>query len=707
LAVELAAARVRMMSPDRIAAAIDNRFRLLTGGHRTAMPRQQTLEASVAWSYDLLDEPERVLARRLAVMHGFTLEAAEAIACDAELDRYAALDLLTRLVDKSIVQVDAMRPGTGYRFLETVRQYLQGRLLESGDAELVRERHLVYFLDLAERCAPVMSFRDSPTLLGDLEAEYDNLDTALEYADTSGRREHALRLATALTLFWDLKGHLGRAGRWFTRLLNQPDTEPSIHRARACWGAAHIGLYGGDFAAMSLRAPEALELAELVDDDWARARALNTVGFATAMYNPAEARAGLQRSIELGQRIGDAWSVVDSWKMITVSHWIEHDEAGAAAPLENLRVRATKLEADYFLAWYHAVVGFFAAHRGDLTIARTHLEASIEICDGIGEPITGTLARSWLASVAIVQGHYDATRDELTTLIQRAHASGGEIAVADLMTNLGEIALACGETEAAIDLLGPFVESIRESAPPYFVAWPAYVLARARQRTGDLAGATALLDTAGELIRDVGCVWMLARLDLQRGVIALARGEVGKAEPLVHAALAVFVRLDQRPDIASAIDELGHIAVAAQSDAEAVRCFAAADALRKQLGVVVAPIDAAAVTQACDALRTVVGDGEFDRHWSEAAALTLGEAVEYVSRARGERKRPQTGWASLTPTEERVVELVGEGLTNPQIATKMFIARGTVKVHLSHIFAKVGASSRAELATLAARNALT
>lgn len=704
LAVELAAARVRMMSPDRIAAAIDDRFRLLTGGHRTAMPRQQTLEASVAWSYDLLDEPERMLARRLAVMHGFTLEAAEAIACDALLDPYVVLDVLTRLVDKSIVQVDATRPGTGYRFLETVRQYLQGRLVESGEADAVRERHLAYFVDLAERCAPVMAFRDSNTLLAALEAEHDNLDTALEYADTSGRREEALRLAAALTLFWDLHGHLGRAGRWFARLLGQPDAEPSIHRARACWGAAHIGLYGGDFAAMSLRAPEALELAELLDDDWTRARALNTVGFATAMYSPAEARAGLRRGIELGERIGDAWSVVDSWKMITVSYWIEHDEAGAAEAMDALRVRATKLEAGYFLAWYHGIAGFFAAHRGDLASARTNLEASIEICDGIGEPITGTLARSWLGSVAIAQGDYDAMRDELTALVQRAHASGGEIAIADLMTNLGEIALASGDAEGAVDLLDPFVDEIRGSSPPYFVAWPAHVLARAKQRAGDLAGASALLDTTAELIRDVGCEWMLARFDLERGVIARARAQLDDAERLVHAALAVFVRFDQRPDIASAIDELGFVAVAAQSNPEAVRCFAAADALRGQLGIAAWPLDAAAVVTACGDLRTGIGDDEFERHWREGAALTLGEVLEYVSRARGERKRPQTGWASLTPTEARVVELVGTGLTNPQIAEKMFIARGTVKVHLSHIFAKVSASSRAELASMAARH---
>lgn len=118
--------------------------------------------------------------------------------------------------------------------------------------------------------------------------------------------------------------------------------------------------------------------------------------------------------------------------------------------------------------------------------------------------------------------------------------------------------------------------------------------------------------------------------------------------------------------------------------------------MRTQLGIVAWPPDAAAVTVSCDAIRIAIGDDAFMQHWGEGTALTMGAAEEYVSRARGERKRPQAGWASLTPTEVRVVEVVVEGLTNPQIAEKMFIARGTVKVHLTPVFTKIGVSSRAE-----------
>ncbi len=233
LALELAAARVRMMHPARIATALDDRFRLLTGGSRTAMPRQQTLEASVAWSYELLDEEEQALARRLSVLHGFTLDAAEAIGCEDEHDRFGVLDMLGRLVDKSLVHVDPDSVDDRYRMLESVRQFLQARLVESGAAEVVRARQFAYFLDLAVRLAPRLAFGDGPECLERLESEHNNIDTALEWGESTDATVEMLRFATALTLFWELRGHLGKGGRWFPRVLRDDDAEPSVERARA------------------------------------------------------------------------------------------------------------------------------------------------------------------------------------------------------------------------------------------------------------------------------------------------------------------------------------------------------------------------------------------------------------------------------------------------------------------------------------------
>ena len=701
LAVELAAARVRMMSPTGIELALEDRFRLLTGGSRTSLARQQTLEASVAWSYDLLDPDEQAVARRLAVMSDFTLDAAEAVAADDRDD--TVLDVLTHLVDKSMVRADHTTAVTRYRFLESIRQYLHGRLVETGEVERVRARHLAYFLSLVESVEPEIAFADSARLLAMLELEHDNLEAALDFADATGRREEALRLAASMTLFWELRGHLGRGSRWLARLLDETDDEPSVWRGRACWGAAHIGLYGGDVETMSVRAPEALELAERFDDDWTRARALNTIGFATAIMDPAQARPGLERSVELGLRIGDDWAVLNSSKMMTAAGWAAQDEALVMADLEVLRDRAAPLGATYFLAWYHGLLGYFLTRRGELASARRELDIAIEMCDLVGEPVTGSMSKAWRWAIDVMEGDVELAGRESAALLERASASGGGLAIADLLANLGRIAIARGDAAAAVELLAPSYDEQREHGIPFLLTTMGVPLATAHRMAGDLDRAGALLDDLAGLAAGLGNDWVGALVDLERSCVALARDDVEEADGRAHSALATFVRLGRRPDIVTAIEQLGCVAASLDSGAEALRCFGAAEAARTEIGLATPAPVADAIARWRAALVEPLGADAVEEYWAEGSALGLDRAVEYVSRARGERKRPNAGWASLTPTERRVVELVAEGLTNPQIAEQMFIARGTVKVHVSHIFAKLGLSNRAELAALAAR----
>ncbi|MGH3755960.1 MAG: ATP-binding protein [Pseudonocardiaceae bacterium] len=301
LAIELAAARVRMMPPARIAAALDDRFRLLTGGGRTVLPRQRTLETSVAWSHDLLDDAERALLRRLSVFAGgFTLDAAESVCADEVVDRYAVLDVLSRLVDKSLVQADVDQGEGRYGLLETIRFFARGRLVDAGESDATRERHRDFFLALAERAEPELALADGPAWLDRLERERDNLQAAAQWCDATGAYEPFLRLVTALTLFYEMHSHLQAGGRWFAQALAR-DEGPSPLRARALWGAAHVALYGGDWESMGRYAPHALEMAEEVGDEWAIGRALNTNGLTGFHPSPTRrAVAGLGRRAPVG-----------------------------------------------------------------------------------------------------------------------------------------------------------------------------------------------------------------------------------------------------------------------------------------------------------------------------------------------------------------------------------------------------------------------
>ncbi len=228
LAIELAAARARVLQIDEIAARLDDTFRLLTGGSRTVLSRHQTLRASIDWSFNLLSAEERALFLRLSVFAGgFTLAAAEAVCADAgTLHRGTILDLLGQLVDKSLVIPFEAAPESGgpsesetrYRVLETIRQYARERLHDLGDGGIVRDRHLDFFTHLAEAAEPHLRSTDQVVWLDRLEADLDNLRLALEWSLAAGS-DHGLRLAAALFWFWQIRGHRKEGVDWMTQLL--------------------------------------------------------------------------------------------------------------------------------------------------------------------------------------------------------------------------------------------------------------------------------------------------------------------------------------------------------------------------------------------------------------------------------------------------------------------------------------------------------
>jgi predicted ATPase/DNA-binding SARP family transcriptional activator len=238
LAIELAAARVRALGTDQIAVRLDDRFRLLTGGSRTALPRQQTLRALIDWSYNLLTEPERCLLRRLAVFAGgWTLEAAEAV-CGGDLD---LLNLLTQLVDKSLVVADCP-PGAEPRYflLETIRQYAREKLLDTPEGEDLRQRHLQYYTRLAEMLEPDLRGPGLIAALNRLEAEHDNLRAALEWGITA-EVVTALRLGGAMWEFWNKRSYWSEGRELLSKILALPQAQAhTLAHAQALNGLAYL-----------------------------------------------------------------------------------------------------------------------------------------------------------------------------------------------------------------------------------------------------------------------------------------------------------------------------------------------------------------------------------------------------------------------------------------------------------------------------------
>ncbi|MSP12497.1 MAG: adenylate/guanylate cyclase domain-containing protein, partial [Chloroflexi bacterium] len=319
LAIELAAARVRALSVEQISKRLDDRFRLLTGGSRSALPRQQTLAALIDWSYNLLTAPERALLQRLSVFAGgWSLEAAEQVCADVGQDSghprdvvlsSEVLDLLTRLVDKSLVNAEDQDGETRYRLLETIRQYARDRLLESGEGDQVRDRHLQYFLQLAEEGEIQLRGPQQMAWFKRLQTEQDNFRIALQW---SLGTEAGLRLAGALADFWVWwRGEISEGRRWLEEILAQTaGLGRTAARAKALCAASW---FQDDSTAKRSRYEESIAIWREVGDQRGLALALHYLGLLELEQNHlAVARQWNTESQELWRAAGDAWGLARS-----------------------------------------------------------------------------------------------------------------------------------------------------------------------------------------------------------------------------------------------------------------------------------------------------------------------------------------------------------------------------------------------------------
>ncbi|HEV2125861.1 MAG TPA: hypothetical protein VGW38_24150, partial [Chloroflexota bacterium] len=269
LAIELAAARLRVLSVGQVLAHLHDRFRLLTGGSRTALPRHQTLLATLDWSYQLLNESEQTLFNRLSVFAGgFTLEAAQAVCAATDINADEVLDVLTRLVDKSLVMVDGQIDGTvRFRLLETIRHYARQRLTEVEEAAGIQRCHATYYLSLAEIAEPKLFGAEQVPWLHRLSSEQGNLRASLAWSLLpEGEINYGLRFANALWWFWHLRGRAGEGSRWLEALLARSVAVPDVLRAKALCRAGHLDWDLGNYQTATTLLSESVDLAERLKD---------------------------------------------------------------------------------------------------------------------------------------------------------------------------------------------------------------------------------------------------------------------------------------------------------------------------------------------------------------------------------------------------------------------------------------------------------
>jgi len=430
LAIELAAARVKLFTPEQIAARLDDRFKLLTGGSRTALPRQQTLHALIDWSYQSLNEIEQRALRRLAVFSGgWTIEAAESI-----IGALEAMDGLMGLVNKSLVNVEEQEHESRYRFLETIRQYAMEKLLESGEAVQARDGQLDYMLQIAEQTDNRMFGTESQEWFEQMEVEHDNLRAAFEWA-TSNQPDKALKLAYALAGFWTLHDHISESLAWCQLILEKTKSMSDVdkERARVYSVLAWMSVTSGEHKAGRVAAEQAISLGKQTNDLPTVARAHGILALTSAFLGDFTTANNASQAGELlarEQGLKSELAFILTMRGGQFGYSSKDDLAQAKAYLDE----ASKIAREEGFRWassYLAIgMAYTAAAQGDIETARAGFRESSDIARKMGNKRIVYMSQSELAHVLRAHGELDEPLSIYKDLLPKWRDLGHRAAVA-------------------------------------------------------------------------------------------------------------------------------------------------------------------------------------------------------------------------------------------------------------------------------------
>ncbi len=522
LALELAAARVKTLRVEQIAARLEDRFDLLTGGSRTALPRHQTLQSLIDWSHDLLLEPECMLLRRLAVFAGgWTLEAAEASCAGDGIEANTILDLMTQLVNKSLILAERKQGQEArYRMLETIRQYASERLLKAGEGEQIRGQHLDFFLQWTERAELEVRGPHQLKWLDQLEAEHDNLRVALEWGlAQAGGGEASLRLASALIAFWHQRGHVSEGRAWLARALSNP-------------AAPYVGA--------------------------TRAKALHVIGYlANSQGDKTTARTLLEESVSLWQGLGSTGRTGLAHALATLAeatrglsdHTASRSFAGEAIALFR------EQDERWGLAYALSSLGLTIRDQEDFTLARSVLDESIALWQDLGDQWGLGLATDRLGMVAMRQGDYEVARRHYVDCLAIARRQGDKNSVALAFLDLGIATLNLGDRDQAKAYFEECFTWFRDSGNKSDLAICFYDFGYLALFEGNDQQAQSFFEQELSLARTVAPTWLRSQALFGLAGVAATRGQALRAARLLGAADAQAEAAATYTDAADALYE--------------------------------------------------------------------------------------------------------------------------------------------------------
>jgi len=613
LAIELAAAKIRVLSLEQIAKRLDDRFRLLTGGSRTALERHQTLRAAMDWSYNLLSEGEKTLFCRLSVfVGGWTLEAAESVCDDPPTLRHGeretnrqddasfragsgvvssedVLNLLEHLINKSLVIAEEARHEARYRMLETMRQYAHEKLVDAGESDALRDRHLEYFLQLAETAAPHLIRPEQLEWLARLNADYENLRAALEWALSKETAELSLRLCAALGKFWHLRSYWQEGSKWMQSALSKPAQNPNMlekaARVKALYLDAKLAYELGGIERLKTSAELSLALAQGGSDQRDIAIARYYVGFALLVRDDSDhGRLLIEQSLLEFRELNDPYWESYSYRWLSVM-LIRH---GGPKPVEAIllslelaRKAGERLNLAYALYYY----ALYLYNLNQMDNAKKCAEEAQLILEQIGSQMN--FPSSLVATITWFSGDYEKVRSLYTEMKERSSLIGEIYAKSHAIWKLGLLAI----------------------------------------EENDLSQAQAYIEEALMLAREIKSAFFIVNYLNSLGYVSYLQGNIEKFKQNLRESVSFVNERSQNQKSELLCDLL--IPISDQMPESSARILGVIDFSQEEIGL---PIDPWTKRYRCDRAeahaRKVLGDAAFESAFAEGQKMSLDEALD-------------------------------------------------------------------------------
>jgi predicted ATPase/DNA-binding XRE family transcriptional regulator len=596
LAIELAAARVRLLPPAALLARLDRRLPVLAGGPHDLPARQQTMRDAIAWSYELLGEPEQELFRRMCVfVGGCTLEAAEAI-CTSDSEGPAVLDGVASLVASSLLRLrEAPAAGEGVppaaprvTMLETIREYGTELLAERSETGDDGRRHAAYYLALAEEAGPGLTGPGAAAWLARLDTEHDNLRAALRWAREQDDGATALHLAAALWPFWARRGHLSEGRRWLTEGLDRSAAAvaPAV-RVSGLVGAAQLAVDQAAYDQAAQRCAQAVALARELADPRLLAAALNTRGLlARAQDRYADSardhQAGLEQARAGADRAGEATALLG----LAYAAMFTGDAAQASALAQESLAAARDSGDRHALARVLFLLAWAASNAGSFEQAEELGTEALGLFRALGDTGEQAEALFLLGQVAGYSGGYERAAGFFADSLARLRDQGDETGTARAMGGLGHALL----------------------------------------NLGDPAGARGLLEESLVVARGYGDRWGTAMTLTLVGHVDLADGDETRAQALLAEAASLFADTGNLMFLPWCLEGLAAVAIARGDNARAAELDGAREALRAQTGVLLPPVHPTAYARTLATARAGLTPAAFDA----ARARQAGQAPQQI-----------------------------------------------------------------------------